>query len=120
MTIETALAHVELRAHEEFRVRQIPLRERVESLSPDEIFRLLAPELFRLLERLFVEREVLVLRLDPRALREVRARLKLPIFFEVRNDGIRHGRVGNYTEVYTRGMSFLRAAVITGGVFVAA
>src|SRR4029077_18882057 len=97
MSIEAALAHVQLRANEELRARQIPLGELVERLAPDEVLRVLGPELVRLLERLLVERDVLVLRLYARARHEVGGGLEFPVFLEARNDGIRHGRVGNYT-----------------------
>ncbi len=90
--VEAALAHVQLRADEEPRLRELPLGERLPGGAPGQVRGLLAPEDGRLLERLAVHRRIRVVRGDPRPVREGGAGVKATVFLQPRLDAIGHER----------------------------
>ena len=91
VTVEAALGQVERRADEELRLRQRPLAEGRPRSPEDEVVRLLAPELVRLVERPAVHRRVLRVRCDARTLGELLGRLETAIFLQARFDAVAHG-----------------------------
>ena len=97
MTVDTVVAHVQLAAHKPLGPRQIPLQNLVPRLEPVQIGRHACPELFGILDGLFVERLVLLQALDVSLGAELLRRRKHAVFAQcgvdvLVGDGCRQAR----------------------------